>query len=79
VDGSEAPLLRVNHTQIGIHLRSPSTFHVRVAYEPPYRRLADVLAAPARLIAGAQRAEPSNRQLSVDDLPRVCASPNAQD
>jgi hypothetical protein len=78
VDGRDAPLLRVNHTQIGVQLPNPGTFHVRLAYEPPYRRLADVLAAPTQLIAGGDHADPSSRQLSRGDLPPVCGSPSGR-
>jgi hypothetical protein len=79
VNGRDAPLLRVNHTQIGVHLPVPGTFQVRLAYEPPYRRLASLLAAPAQLVAGGHRANPSSRQLSLGDLPPVCGSPNVRE
>ena len=77
VDGRDAPLFRVNHTQIAIHLPEPGTFRVTLAYEPPFHQLLDVLAAPARLVADAHRPEPSYRQLDFGDLPPACASPNA--
>jgi hypothetical protein len=78
VDGREAPLFRVNHTQMAIHLPNSGAFHVRLAYEPPYRHLSDVLAAPARLLPDASRSQPFDRQLSMGDLPSVCLSTNAQ-
>jgi hypothetical protein len=77
VDGREAPAFRVNHTQIGIHLPNSGTFHVRLAYEPPYRQLSDILAAPTRLLPDAPRSELSP-ELGLGDLPSVCQSTNAQ-
>jgi hypothetical protein len=79
VDGREVPLFRVNHTQIGLHLPTAGTFHVRLAYEPAYRWLNDILAVPAKLIAGAAAPEPFSYQLGVSQLPAVCASTNAQE
>jgi hypothetical protein len=79
VDGQEARPFRVNHTQIGIHLPRSGKFHLRLAYEPPYRLLHAFLAAPTRLIAGANRAEPSSRELGLGDLPPACASTNAKE
>ncbi len=78
VDGRDALLFRVNHTQMAIHLPEPGTFRVRLAYVPPFHQLGDVLAAPARFMTDARGAEPSNRQLDFGDLPSVCASPHAQ-
>jgi hypothetical protein len=78
VDGREAPAFRVNHTQIGIHLPNSGTFHVRLAYEPPYRQLNDILAAPTWLLPDASRSEPFSRQLGLGDLPTVCLSTNAE-
>jgi hypothetical protein len=77
VDGREVPPFRVNHTQIGIRLPNSGTFHVRLAYEPPYRQLSDILAAPTRLLPAAPRSELSP-ELGLGDLPSVCQSTNAQ-
>ena len=79
VDGREASLFRVNHTQIGLHLPAAGAFHVRLVYEPAYRWLNDILAVPAKLIAGAAAPEPFSYQLGVSELPAVCASTNAQE
>jgi hypothetical protein len=35
-------LLRLNHTQIGIHLPKAGTFHIRLAYEPSHRWLSNI-------------------------------------
>jgi hypothetical protein len=78
VDGREVPPFRVNHTQIGIHLPNSGTFHVRLAYEPPYLRLSDILAAPTWLLPDAARPQPFSRQLGLGDLPSVCLSTNAE-
>jgi hypothetical protein len=77
VDGREAAPFRVNHTQIGIHLPNSGSFHVRLAYEPSYRWLNDILAAPTRLLPDAPRSELS-LQLGLGDLPSICQSTNAQ-
>jgi hypothetical protein len=78
VDGREAPPFGVNHTQIGVHLPNSGIFHIRLAYEPPYPRLNDILAAPTRLLPDASRSEPHSRELGLIDLPSICLSPNAQ-
>jgi hypothetical protein len=78
VDGREVPPFRVNHTQIGLHLPNSGTFHVRLAYDPPYRQLNDILAAPSWLLPDASRSEPFSRQLELGDLPTVCLSTNAE-
>jgi hypothetical protein len=77
VNGREAPPFRVNHTQIGIHLPNSGTFHIRLAYEPPYRQLSDILAAPTRLLPDTPRSELSP-VLGLGDLPPICQSTNAQ-
>jgi hypothetical protein len=79
VDGRETPLFRVNHTQIGLHLPTSGTFHVRLAYEPPYRRLSDIVAAPTRFLPDASRSEPFSRQLGPDHLPSICLLTNAHE
>jgi hypothetical protein len=79
VDGEEARPFRVNHTQIGIHLPAAGTFHVKLAYEPSYRWVTDILAAPTRLLPDASRSEPFGRQFGLGDLPSICAAINAQE
>jgi hypothetical protein len=79
VDGREATPFRVNHTQIGVHLPNAGSFRVRLAYEPFYGRLTEILAAPTRLLPDASRSEPFIRQVSLGDLPSVCLSTNAQE
>src|SRR6266478_6246621 len=73
------PRLRVKHTQIGIHLPKAGTFHIRLAYEPSYRLLNDILAAPTRLMPVTPQSQPSSDQLSIGDLPPICASTNTQE
>jgi hypothetical protein len=73
VDGQEIPPFRINHTQIGIHLPNSGRFHVRLSYEPPYRWLNDILAAPTKIVAGRE-AESRGHELSLGELPPVCAS-----
>jgi hypothetical protein len=73
VDGREASPLRVNHTQVGLHLPKSGTFHVKLAYEPTYRWTNDVFAAPTRLIAGPKE-ESRIHELSLSQLEPVCAS-----
>ena len=79
MDGREAHLFRVNHVQIGIHLPNSGTFHVRLAYEPPYRQLNNILAAPTRLLPDARRSEPFSREFGLGALPSACLSTNAQE
>jgi hypothetical protein len=79
VDGQEKRPFRVNHTQIGIHLPASGTFHVKLAYEPSYRWLTDILAAPTRLLPNASPSEPFGRQFGLGDLPSICAARNAQE
>ncbi len=79
VDGQATSLFRVNHTQIGIHLPKAGTFHIRLAYEPSYRLLNDILAAPTRLMPVTPQSQPSSDQLSIGDLPPICASTNTQE
>jgi hypothetical protein len=79
VDGREASLFRVNHTQFGIYLPKAGTYRVRLAYEPSYRPLFDILAAPTRLLPNAARSEPFSRRLGLGDLPALCATTNADE
>jgi hypothetical protein len=68
VNGEEARPFRVNHTQIGIHLPAAGTFHIKLAYEPHYRLLTDILAAPTRLLPNASPSEPFDRQFGSGDV-----------
>ena len=76
VDGQEVSVFRVNHTQIGVHLSKSGTFHIKLAYEPVYSRLADILATPTRLIAGAPGPQVSSHELGLGEIPPICASMN---
>lgn len=73
IDGHEAPIFRANHTQIGLHLPAAGTFHIRLAYEPSYRWLTDIFAAPTKLIASVQ---PTTPELGDSQLPPICAMTN---
>jgi hypothetical protein len=79
VDGREASPFRANHTQFGLYLPKAGTYRVRLAYEPAYLPLLDILAAPTRLLPNAGRSEQLSRVLGLGDLPAICATINAHD
>ena len=78
VDGQMVSVFRVNHTQVGVHLPPKSgTFHIKLAYEPVYSRLTDILATPTRLIAGDAGPQVSSHELGLGEIPPICASTSA--
>ena len=70
IDGQEVSVFRVNHTQIGLHLPKSGTFHIKLAYEPGYSWLTDIVTT----MTPPAVSQASGHELGLSEFPPVCAS-----
>ena len=70
IDGHEVSVFRVNHTQIGLHLPKSGTFHIKLAYEPAYSWLTDIVTT----MTPPAVSQAPDHELGLSEFPPVCAS-----